>query len=54
MSSCVGLTGVQQTTLAQPCDGSLLLLDRYIGFNFHSIISWGAIAAVLAALVGRR
>ncbi|WP_328534763.1 M48 family metalloprotease [Micromonospora zamorensis] len=52
VSSCVGLIGVQQNTLAQPCDGRLLLLDGYIGFNFHSIISWGAIAAVLAALVG--
>ncbi|MGV9212793.1 M48 family metalloprotease [Micromonospora sp. RB23] len=52
VSSCVGLTGVQQTTLAQPCDGRLLLLDHYVGFHFHSIISWGAIAAVLAALVG--
>ncbi|SCF23393.1 M48 family metalloprotease [Micromonospora chokoriensis] len=52
VSSCVGLTGVQQTNLAQPCDGRLLLLDGYIGFHFHSILSWGAIAAVLAALVG--
>ena len=52
VSSCIELTGDQQTTLAQPCDGQLLLLDRYIGFLFHSIISWGAIAATLAALIG--
>jgi hypothetical protein len=52
VSSCIKLTGDQPTTLAQPCDWRLLLLDSYLGHHYHSIISWGAIAAVFAALVG--